>query len=89
MKSRKTSQFELDIYMSDQDKGFSDNEFGKFERAYTTWNDRSYPIDLVSVPMISLVCECGGKAFEVIKAGDYNTVAECVVCKKYYVVHGG
>ena len=32
---------------------------------------------------------CGGVAFEILATDGYETTAQCVVCKAYYVVHTG
>lgn len=67
-------------------------------RSDQTWSDTNLATDfddLVGIPRLvgmtfdRLVCRaCGGKTFEVLQTGSWETSARCP-CGYYYIVHSG
>lgn len=75
-----------------------DNEVGTFnknadkvKRVNKTWSDTNFTrISVNTKTFDRLVCNnCGNETFEVLSNGEYETVAKCTKCNRYFIVHTG
>ena len=78
--------------MTTNDIGTFNKSADRVSRKYITWSDTNFDQSFSANrnPFEALICRyCDGTTFEVFGTGHYETVAKCIHCNMYYIVHNG
>lgn len=81
--------------LASAEEGCSNRALDALPRINNTWSDTNPNEDRhysngIPTELIRLKCTCGGLSFEVSQIPDeYETLARCTICSKYYIVHSG
>ncbi len=85
----KVEENSTEIYKPGEKIGDTSEKWDMVERKDDTWSNTIFDQNDVDTFKRLKCRKCGGRSFEVLITGDYETSAKCDKCGIYYVVHTG